>query len=95
MPPTSLGSSSAPSSREAGRGSLHCTLPRWYGLIVEIFDFWCPLTALEEWLDVRGQVPAYHGPFLLHYLDAVVYPNIPANLLVAGAVAVCILNRWV
>jgi hypothetical protein len=42
-----------------------------YGLIMEIFGFWCPLTALETWLEVRGNVPAYHGPFLLHYLDAV------------------------
>jgi Protein of Unknown function (DUF2784) len=63
-----------------------------YGVIVEIFDFWCPLTALEEWLDVRGHVSAYRGPFLLHYLDALVYPDIPPNLLVAGAVAVCLLN---
>ena len=44
---------------------------------------------------VRGNVPAYHGPFLLHYLDAVVYPDIPANLLIAGAVAVCIMNLWI
>src|SRR5438093_4826214 len=48
-----------------------------YGVIIEIFGFWCPLTALEEWLQVRGGVSAYRGPFLLHYLDAVVYPNIP------------------
>jgi hypothetical protein len=48
-----------------------------YGVIIEIFGFWCPLTALEEWLHVRGGVSAYRGPFLLHYLDAVVYPNIP------------------
>ena len=53
----------------------------------EIFGFWCPLTALEEWLDVRGQVSAYRGPFLLHDLDALVYPDIPPNLLIAGAVA--------
>ena len=66
-----------------------------YGVIVEIFGFWCPLTALEEWLDVRGQVLLYRGPFLLHYLDAVVYPDIPPNLLIAGAVAVCILNLWI
>ena len=66
-----------------------------YGMIVEIFGFWCPLTALEEWLEVRGNVPAYQGPFLLHYLDAVVYPDIPPNLLIAGAVAVCILNLWI
>ena len=63
-----------------------------YGVIIEIFGFWCPLTALEEWVEVRGNVPVYHGPFPLHYLDAVVYPDIPPNLLTAGAVAVCILN---
>ena len=63
-----------------------------YGVIIEIFGFWCPLTALEEWLEVRGNVSAYRGPFLLHYLDAVVYPDISPNLLIAGAVAVCILN---
>ncbi len=32
-----------------------------YGLIMEIFGFWCPLTALETSLEVRGNVPAYHG----------------------------------
>ncbi len=66
-----------------------------YGMIVEICGFWCPLTALEEWLEVRGNVQAYRGPFLLHYLDAVVYPDIPPNLLIAGAIAVCILNLWI
>jgi len=66
-----------------------------YGLIVEIFDFWCPLTALENWLEVRGGVSTYRGPFLLHYLDALVYPNIPTNLHIAGAVAVCVLNLWI
>ena len=59
-----------------------------YGMIVEIFGFWCPL-------EVRGNLPAYGGPFLLHYLDMVVYPDISPNLLVAGAVAVCILNLWI
>ena len=66
-----------------------------YGVIIEIFGFWCPLTAFETWLEVRGGVSAYGGPFLLHYLDAVVYPNIPSNLLIAGAVGVCVLNLWI
>ena len=66
-----------------------------YGVIVEIFGFWCPLTALEEWLDVRGQVLPYRGPFLLHYLDAVVYRDIPPNLLIAGVIAVSVLNLWI
>ena len=66
-----------------------------YGMIIESFGFWCPLTALETWLEVRGNVPAYRGPFLLHYLDAVVYPDIPPNLLIAGAVSVCLMNLWI
>jgi len=63
-----------------------------YGVIIEIFGFWCPLTTFETWLEARGGVSAYRCPFLLHYLDAVVYPNIPPNLLIAGAVAVCVLE---
>ena len=63
-----------------------------YGIIVEIFGLWCPLTELEQWLEIRGGVSPYRGPFLLHYLDAVVYPDIPAKLLSAAAVVVCILN---
>jgi Protein of Unknown function (DUF2784) len=48
-----------------------------YGVIIEIFGFWCPLTAFETWIEVRCEVSAYRGPFLLHYLDAVVYPDTP------------------
>ena len=66
-----------------------------YGMIVEIFDLWCPLTALETWLETRAAVSPYRGPFLLHYLDALVYPNVPPKLLTAGAVAVCLLNLWI
>jgi hypothetical protein len=66
-----------------------------YGVIIEIFGFWCPLTALETWLEELGGVSAYRGPFLLHYLDALVYPNIPPSLLIAGAVTVCVSNLWI
>ena len=63
-----------------------------YGIIVEIFGLWCPLTELEQWLELRGGVSLYRGPFLLHYLDAVVYPDISPKLLIAAAVVVCLLN---
>ncbi len=66
-----------------------------YGMTVEIFGFWCPLTALENWLEAHGGVSPYRGPFLLHYLDAVVYPDIPPNLLTAAAIVVCTLNLWI
>ena len=39
-----------------------------YGVIIEIFGFWCPPTALEEWLQVRGGVSVYRGPFPFSFM---------------------------
>lgn len=63
-----------------------------YGIIAETMALVCPLTLAENWCEARAGVAPYHGPFLLHYLDAVVYPNIPPTFLVAGGVAVCVFN---
>jgi hypothetical protein len=35
---------------------------------------------------------SYQGGFLLHYLDAIVYPNLPAWVVTSAGVAVCVLN---
>lgn len=66
-----------------------------YGIVVEVNTLVCPLTLAENWCEARAGVMPYHGPFLLHYLDAVVYPNLPAWLLIASGVAVCIFNLGV
>ena len=63
-----------------------------YGTVVELLGLWCPLTVAENWLEARAGVVPYRGPFLLHYLDAIVYPTIPPNLLTAAAVFVCLVN---
>ena len=52
----------------------------------------CPLTILETWLEGRAGITPYQGPFLVHYLDALVYPDLPVNWLIAAAAAVCGLN---
>jgi hypothetical protein len=76
-----------------------CPVLRWlhlaslvYGILVETLEWTCPLTPLENWLRSRAGAPAYQGGFLLHYLDAVVYPDVPSSLLTACGVAVCLLN---
>lgn len=63
-----------------------------YGILVEVSAWPCPLTLAENWFESRAGVEPYRGPFLLHYLDAIVYPNVPLTLLVACAVAVCLFN---
>jgi Protein of Unknown function (DUF2784) len=61
-----------------------------YGVLIEVSGLSCPLTLLEAMLEEGGRMVPYREPFVLHYLEAVVYPNIPLHALVAGAVALCV-----
>ena len=47
---------------------------------------------MENWLRGRAGIPTYQGGFLLHYLDALVYPDVAPSFLVLCAVAVCLFN---
>ncbi len=64
-----------------------------YSIFIEIAP-WppCLLTVLEQWFEARSGVEPYHGPFLLHYLDALVYPDVSLTVLVVCAVGVCAFN---
>ena len=63
-----------------------------WGILIEILPWACPLTWAENWLETRAGIAPYQGGFLLHYLDALVYPDIPPGLLVGSGVAVCVVN---
>jgi len=71
---------------------MHITSLVW-GLLIEILPWTCPLTFAENWLEQRtSYIAPYKGPFLLHYLDALVYPGIPPLLLTAAAGVVVLIN---
>ena len=63
-----------------------------WGLLIEIFPWTCPLTFAENWLEQRAGIAPYQGGFLLHYLDSLVYPDVPPVLLTLAAVAVVAAN---
>jgi hypothetical protein len=63
-----------------------------WGIAVEAGPWPCPLTLLEQFLETKAGVDPYRSGFLLHYLDAIVYPDIPAWLLMALGIAVCAAN---
>lgn len=66
-----------------------------YGVVIEVVPWPCPLTLAENWFEVQaGRLP-YRGPFLLHYLDAIVYPNVPPELLIWGAAVALAANVFV
>ena len=69
---------------------LHIASLIW-GVLAELFVP-CPLTLVENWLEQRAGIEPYQGGFLLHYLDKLVYPELPASVLTAAAVVVCVFN---
>ncbi len=66
-----------------------------YGAVINNVCWPCPLTLAEIWCEVHAGRAAYHGSFLLHYLEALVYPDFPFWLLRLGAVVVCLVNLGV
>ena len=70
---------------------LHIASLVW-GILVELTPWPCPLTLLEQFFESAAGISPYRGPFLLHYLDAIVYPHVSEYLLVYLGVAVCAIN---
>jgi hypothetical protein len=79
--------------------ALHILTLCW-GIVVELGPWSCPLTLAETYFEARAGLPAYQGSFLVHYLDAIVYPNLPTWIVTSAGVAVCVFNlaiygwRW-
>ena len=63
-----------------------------WGVIVDTGPWPCPVTLLEQWLETKAGMPTYQGSFLVHYLDAIVYPNVPVSVIIWGATGVCCAN---
>ena len=63
-----------------------------WGIAVEAGPWPCPLTLLEQFLETKAGVDPYRGGFLLHYLDAIVYPDVPPWLLMTVGIGVCAVN---
>lgn len=63
-----------------------------YGLSVEVFNWYCPLTLLEQHLRRAGGQQAYERSFLVHYFEALIYWDVPQWVLISGAIAVVLGN---
>ena len=70
---------------------LHISCLVW-AIVVELTTWPCPLTLLENWLELKANIQTYEGTFLLHYLDKLVYPDVSPTLLAVVAVAFCSWN---
>lgn len=71
--------------------AVHVVALLW-GIIVEVGPWPCPLTMAEEYFMARTPYAAYQHSHLLHFLDAIVYPDLPGALVACAGVAICGLN---
>jgi hypothetical protein len=69
---------------------LHIASLVW-GVVAELGPWPCPLTILEQWLEVQSGTPAYHQGFLVHYLDKLIYPDLPEAVVGWVGAGVCAL----
>jgi uncharacterized protein DUF2784 len=61
-----------------------------YSIFIENLPWPCPLTIAETRFEELAGIQPYHEPFLVHYLDALIYPAVPQTLLAWCASAVCV-----
>ncbi len=66
-----------------------------YSVVIQVGPWPCPLTIAEQYFQQQAGRTPYQQPFLTHYLDKLVYPDVPAHLLVAAACVVCLANLLV
>jgi len=63
-----------------------------YGIVIQVGPWPCPLTIAEQYFQSRAGRAPYQQTFLAYYLEKLIYPDLPPNLLVASACAVCLGN---
>ena len=63
-----------------------------YGVLIEIFYWYCPLTYLEQHLRTKSGRGSYQDTFIGHYLNRIVYLEVPQWSLIVAAIAILAAN---
>ena len=66
-----------------------------FAVIIQGFDWYCPLTYLESWLRSKHD-PAlsYTGSFIVHYMEKMIYIQLPARLVFFLSILLFGINSW-
>ena len=66
-----------------------------FAFVIQIFDWYCPLTHLEFWLRSKHNPSlTYTGSFIIHYVEKVVYIEISRYLILFLTLFLCGFNGW-
>jgi len=66
-----------------------------FAFIIQIFDWYCPLTHLEIWLRSKHSSSlTYAGSFIIHYVEKIVYIDISRLIVFVFTILLCGFNAW-
>jgi hypothetical protein len=66
-----------------------------FALIIQIFNWYCPLTYLEVWLRSKHDLTlTYTGSFIIHYVEGIVYIELSRHLILILTLFLCVFNAW-
>lgn len=67
-----------------------------FAIILQLFDWYCPLTHLETWLRTRHDPSlSYAGSFIIHYVEKLVYIDLSQTLIFVLSLFLCGFNAWI
>jgi hypothetical protein len=67
-----------------------------FALIIQIFDWFCPLTHLEVWLRERHNPGlTYAGSFIIYYVEKIVYIEISHYIVLIVTLLLSGFNIWI
>jgi hypothetical protein len=66
-----------------------------FAFVIQIFDWYCPLTHLEVWLRSKhDQTLTYTGSFIIYYVEKIVYMELSRYLIIVFTIFLCGFNAW-
>jgi hypothetical protein len=66
-----------------------------FSIPLQVFGWICPLTHVEAWLRRQGGALTYEGTFISHYIEPLVYAEVPRAALLLGTLIVVAVSLWV
>lgn len=66
-----------------------------FAVAIQVFGWYCPLTDLETWLRSKHDPSlSYRGSFIVHYMEKLIYVELPRSLIFALTVVLILGNVW-
>jgi uncharacterized membrane protein required for colicin V production len=66
-----------------------------FAFVIQVSGWYCPFTDLEVWLRSRHAPGlAYRGSFIIHYIEELVYVEVPRRLIIVLTGVVCAFYGW-